>query len=137
MRQIPALHHGIRDIDLASLPIIAASQRSHNRRVKDHNPADIARARRQARDIIQAWLTWHWHPPLTRRWQERLRLLGASQASPSGELIDVVTHPEMLAVARLALTGGSRHGLPLRASTLLRFPYPAQPRDPLFGHLSP
>jgi hypothetical protein len=130
-------HHGIHDIDLTTLPVIAASQRSHNQRVKGRNPADIARAHRQAHDIIEAWLTGRWHPTLTRRWQERMRLLDTSQVSPSGELLDVATHPEMLAVARLVLTGPDRRALSLRAGTLLRFRYPAHPRDPLFGHLSP
>jgi hypothetical protein len=54
-------------------------------------------------------------------------------------LIDVITHPEMLAVARLLISSHSSSGArPGEIADRLGFPYPRQPHtlDPLQNYLS-
>ena len=54
-------------------------------------------------------------------------------------LTDVITHPEMLAVARLLISGQRSRGIqPPEIAARLGFPYPSRPHplDPLQNHLS-
>jgi hypothetical protein len=130
---------GIHRPDLAALPEIAESQRRHDRRTSKVADDDIARAHRQARDITGQWLASGWHPALTERWQHRHRRLALALPGPEAVLTDVITHPEMLAVARLLISGQRSRGIrPPEIAAWLGFPYPSRPHplDPLQNHLS-
>jgi hypothetical protein len=127
-----ARHHqwlrGLRRPSLAALPEVAASQRRHDRRTRNVPDADIARAHQQARDITAQWLESGWHPALTDRWHERNRRLTAAIPGPETLHADVITHPEMLAVARL-LIGAQQGTAPRQAlpPATLASPTPAAP----------
>ena len=130
---------GIRRPSLAALPEVTDSQRRHDRRTANIPDQDIARAHRQARDITSQWLSSGWHPALTERWQHRHHRLAASAPGPEAVLTDVITHPEMLAVARLLMSSQRSPGIrPRDIAARLGFPYPGQPHplDPLNKHLS-
>jgi hypothetical protein len=130
---------GIHRPSLAALPEVAESQRRHNRHTMDVPDQDIARAHRQAQDITGQWLAAGWHPALTGRWQDRHRRLTAAIPGPEVVLADVITHPEMLAVARLLTSGQRTAGIrPQEIVARLGFPYPGSPHplDPLQNHLS-
>lgn len=85
------------------LPEVTDGQRRHNRRTANVPDQDIARAHRQAQDITKQWLEADWHPALTGRWHDRHRRLAATIPGPGAVLADMITHPEMLAVARLLI----------------------------------
>jgi hypothetical protein len=128
---------GIHRPSLAALPEVAEAQRRHDRRTANIHGQDIALAHQQAQDITRQWLEASWHPALTERWHDRHRRLAA--AGTEVVLCDVITHPEMLAVARLLIT--NRHSAriqPREIATRLGFPYPSTPHplDPLQNHLS-
>jgi hypothetical protein len=129
---------GIHRPSLAALPEIAESQRRHDRRTANVPGQDITRIHRQARDITGQWLEAGWHPALTERWQHRHRRLAAT--APGLEVLaDVITHPEMLTVARLLILSQRSPGIPPREiAGRLGFPYPSRPHplDPLQAHLS-
>ena len=129
---------GIHRPSLAALPEVTDSQRRHDRHTRNIPDADIARAHRQARHVVGQWLAAGWHPALTERWQHRHRRLTAALPGPQAVLADVVTHPEMLAIARLLLASrcAPRPG-PGQISASLGFGYPSRPhpRDPLQLHL--
>jgi hypothetical protein len=125
---------GIHRPGLAALPEIAESQRRHEGRTANVPGEDIARAHRQAQDITRQWLEAGWHPALTERWQDRHRRLAAAIPGPEAVLADVITHPEMLGVARLLLSSQRTPGIPPRdIARRLGFPYPSHPHplDPL------
>lgn len=137
-----ARHHqwlrGLRRPSLAALPEVAASQRRHDRRTRNVPDADIARAHQQARDITAQWLESGWHPALTDRWHERNRRLTAAIPGPETLHADVITHPEMLAVARLLI--GAQQGTapaPGIIASHLGFSYPGRPHplEPLNARL--
>jgi hypothetical protein len=130
---------GIHRPSLAALPEIAESQRRHDRRMACVSDWEIARAHQQARDITGQWLTSEWHPALTERWQHRHHRLAAAVPGLEAVLADVITHPEMLTVARLLILGRRSPGIPPREiARWLGFPYPSSPHllDPLQNHLS-
>jgi len=130
---------GIHRPSLAALPEITGSQRRHDRRTANVPDQDIARAHRQARDITGQWLTAGWHPALTGRWQDRHHRLAAELPGPETMLADVITHPEMLAIARLLLASryAPRPGLgQITASLGFEYPSRPHPRDPLQLHLA-
>jgi hypothetical protein len=130
---------GIRRPGLAALPEVADSQRRHDRRTANVPDQDIARAHRQAQDITSQWLTSGWHPALTERWQRRHHRLAAAIPGPQAVLADVITHPEMLAIARLLITSQRMPGIrPQDIADRLGFAYPSRPHplDPLQKHLS-
>jgi len=136
-------HHrwlrGIHRPSLAALPEIAESQRRHDRRTASVPDQDIARIHRLARDITGQWLEAGWHPALTERWQRRHRRLAAAASGLEAVLAGVITHPEMLAVARLLISGQSASGIqPREISDRLGFPYPRRPHplDPLQSNQS-
>lgn len=108
-----------------------APPRQAHRSVPDR---DIARAHQQAQDITRQWLEADWHPALTERWQDRHRRLAAAIPGPEAALADVITHPEILAVARLLIRSQRTPGIPPRdIARRLGFPYPSHPHplDPL------
>jgi hypothetical protein len=128
---------GLQRPALAALPEVPASQRRHDKHTRHVPDPEIARAHQQARAIVAQWLEADWHPALTGRWHERNQQLAATAA---GTLhADVVTHPEMLAVARLliATRQGQRVG-PIDIAGRLDFPYPGRPHqlEPLYACLS-
>jgi len=129
---------GIHRPGLAALPEVTGSQRRHDRHTANIPDEDIARAHRQARDITGQWLATGWHPALTERWQHRHRRLTAALPGPEPVLADVITHPEMLAIARLLLARrcAPRPG-PGQIGASLGFDYPSRPHpcDPLQLHL--
>lgn len=130
---------GIHRPGLAALPEIAESQRRHDRRTANVPDQDIARVHRLARDITGQWLEAGWHPALTERWQGRHRRLAATIPRLEAVLADVITHPEMLAAARLLISDQRAPGIePREISDRLGFPYPGRPHplDPLQSHLS-
>lgn len=130
---------GIHRPSLATLPEITDSQHRHDRHTANVPDQDIARAHQQARDITGQWLTVGWHPALTERWQDRHRRLAAMLPGPETMLADVITHPEMLAVARLLiLCRGAPDVQPREIAARLGIPYPSipHPLDPLQNHLS-
>jgi hypothetical protein len=130
---------GIHRPSLAALPEIAESQRRHDRRTVNVPGQDITRIHCQARDITGQWLEAGWHPALTERWQHRHRRLAAAVPRLETVLADVITHPEMLAVARLLISGQRAPGIQQREiSDRLGFPYPLRPHplDPLHSNLS-
>ena len=130
---------GIHRPSLAALPEITGSQRRHDRRTANVPDQDITRAHQQARDITGQWLTSGWHPALTERWHGRHRRLTATISGPEAVLTDVITHPEMLAVARLLIADQRTPGIrPREIAARLGFPYPSRPHplDPLQNHLS-
>lgn len=130
---------GIRRPSLTALPEVTDSQRRHDRRTANVPGQNIARAHRQASDITSQWLTSGWHPALTDRWQGRHQRLAAAVPGPEAVLADVITHPEMLALARLLITGQRTPGIrPRDIADRLGFPYPSRPHplDPLQNHLS-
>jgi hypothetical protein len=130
---------GIHRPSLAALPEVAESQRRHDRRTMDVPDQDITRAHRQAQDITGQWLAAGWHPALTERWLGRHRRLAAAIGEPQLVLTDVITHPEMLAVARLLISSQRTAGIrPQEIAARLGFPYPGSPHplDPLQSHLS-
>ncbi|MGD0247057.1 MAG: hypothetical protein ABSB59_42955 [Streptosporangiaceae bacterium] len=125
---------GVHRPSLAALPEIAESQRRHDRRTANVPGQDIARIHHRARGITSQWLEAGWHPALTERWQDRHRRLTAVSPGPGAVLADVITHPEMLAVARLLISSQRTPGIPPReAARRLGFPYPSHPHplDPL------
>lgn len=125
-------HHGIGDVDLTAIPQLVDAQRRHNRRVRTLLPAAIAQAHQQARDIIDEWLTEPWQPALIEHWQQRLPVLHAAGARHPSPQLNVVTHPELLAVADLLLTAANRHlNLENEAAARLGIPYRPHPGDPL------
>jgi hypothetical protein len=129
---------GIHRPSLAALPEIAESQRRHDRRTANVADDDIARAHRQARDITAQWLASGWHPALTERWHYRHRRLASAIPKLEDALADVITHPEMLAVARLLLGSQRTPGIgPREIAARLGFLYPSSPHplDPLQSHL--
>jgi hypothetical protein len=129
---------GIHRPGLAALPEIAESQRRHDRRTANVPGQDIARIHRLARGITSQWLEAGWHPALTERWQHRHQRLALALPGPETVLTDVITHPEMLAVARLLISGQRSRGIrPPEIAARLGFPYPSQPHplDPLQNHL--
>jgi len=130
---------GIHRPSLAALPEITASQRRHDRRTANVPDQDMTRAHRQAQDITGQWLASGWHPALTERWHGRHRRLTAVLPGPETVLADVITHPEMLAVARLLIASQRTPGIrPREIAARLGFPYPSRPHplDPLQNHLS-
>jgi hypothetical protein len=130
---------GIRRPSLAALPEITESQRRHDKHTANVPEQDIARAHEQAREITGQWLTSGWHPALTERWQYRHHRLAAAARSPEAVLADVITHPEMLAVATLLISSQRTPGTPPRdIASRLGFPYPSHPHplDPLQKHLA-
>ena len=130
---------GIHRPSVAALPEITDSQRRHDRRTADIPDQDITRAHQQARDITGQWLAAGWHPALTERWHDRHRRLAAVLPGPEAVLADVITHPEMLAVARLLIASQRTPGIrPQEIAVRLGFPYPSRPHplDPLQNHLS-
>jgi hypothetical protein len=130
---------GIHRPGLATLPEVTESQRRHDRRTANIPDQDIARAHRQAQDITRQWLEADWHPALTERWHDRHRRLAATIPGPGAVLADVITHPEMLAVARLLILCQRAPGVqPREIAARLGFPYPSipHPLDPLQNHLS-
>jgi hypothetical protein len=130
---------GIHRPSLAVLPEITGSQRRHDRRTANVPDQDIARAHRQAQDITRQWLEGGWHPALTERWHDRHRRLAAAIPGPKAVLADVITHPEMLAVARLLILRRRAPGIqPREIAARLGIPYPSipHPLDPLQNHLS-
>jgi len=130
-------HHGIGDVDLTAIPQLVGAQRRHNRRVRTLLPAAVAHAHQRARDIIGEWLTEPWQPVLIERWQRRLPLLHAAGARHPSPQLNVVTHPELLAVADLLLTAAHRHlNLENEAATRLGLPGRPQPGDPLTRRLT-
>ena len=119
---------GIHRPSLAALPELTDSQRRHDRRTGNIPDKDIARAHRQAQDITGQWLATGWHPALTERWQGRHRRLTAARRGPGAVLADVITHPEMLAVARLLIASQPAPGIqPREIAACLGFPYPSRP----------
>jgi hypothetical protein len=129
---------GIHRPALAALPEVTESQRRHDNRTASIPDQDIARAHRQARDITGQWLANGWHPALTERWQARHRRLAAATGEPDIVLAEVITHPEMLAVARLLISGHRSPGIrPQEITARLGFSYPSSPHplDPLQNHL--
>jgi hypothetical protein len=125
---------GIHRPSLAALPEVTDSQRRHDRRTGNAPDEDIARAHRQARDITGQWLASGWHPALTERWYDRHRRLSAALPGPETVLADVITHPEMLAVARLLIASQRPPGIrPEEIAARLGIPYPSRPHplDPL------
>jgi hypothetical protein len=130
---------GIHRPSLAAVPEVTDSQRRHNRRTAIVRDQDITQAHRQARDITGQWLASGRHPALTERWQNRHRRLTAALPGPETVLADVITHPEMLAVARLLISSHRSPGIrPRDIADHLGFPYPSRPHplDPLQNHLS-
>lgn len=130
---------GIRRPSLAALPEITDSQRRHDRRTATVPDQDIARAHRQAQDITRQWLEGGWHPALTERWHDRHRRLAATIPGPGAVLADVITHPEMLAVARLLILCQRAPGAqPREIAARLGIPCPSipHPLDPPQNHLS-
>jgi hypothetical protein len=130
---------GIHRPSLAALPEVTHSQRRHDRHTGNVPDEDIARAHLQARDITGQWLAAGWHPALTERWRDRHRRLSAALTGPEAALTEVITHPEMLAVARLLIA--SQHAprtSPGQISASLGFDYPSRPHphDPLHRRLS-
>jgi len=130
---------GIHRPSLTALPEITGSQRRHDRRNANVPDQDIARAHRQAQDITRQWLEAGWHPALTERWHDRHRRLAATVPGPEAVLADVITHPEMLAVARLLILRRRAPGIqPREIAARLGIPNPSipHPLDPLQNHLS-
>lgn len=130
---------GIRRPSLAALPEVTDSQRRHDRRTGNIPDQDITHAHRQAREITGQWLASGWHPALTERWQDRHRRLAAGTGDPKAVLADVITHPEMLAVARLLISNQHTPGIrPREMAARLGFPYPSRPHplEPLHRRLS-
>jgi hypothetical protein len=130
---------GLRRPSLAALPELADSQRRHDRRTRNLPDAEIAQAHQQAREITAQWLDAGWHPVLTSRWHERSRRLAAAIPGPDILHADVITHPEMLAVARLLIK--TRHSPGTRPGDIpgrLGFPYPSRPHplEPLHARLA-
>jgi hypothetical protein len=131
---------GIHRPSLAALPEVTGSQRRHDRRTAHIPDQDIARAHRQAQDITSQWLSSGWHPALTERWQHRHHRLAAAIPGLTAVLADVITHPEMLAIARLLISSQRTHGIwPQDIADRLSFPYPGRPHplDPIQKHCSP
>jgi hypothetical protein len=125
---------GIHRPSLAALPEVTNSQRRHDRRTANIPDEDIASAHRHARDITGQWLATGWHPALTERWHDRHRRLSAVLPGPEAVLADVITHPEMLAVACLLIASQRLPGIqPGKIAARLGFPYPSRPHllDPL------
>jgi hypothetical protein len=130
---------GLRRPSLAALPELADSQRRHDRRTRNVPDAEIARVHQQAREITAQWLEAGWHPVLTSGWHERNHRLAAAIPGPEILHADVVTHPEMLAVARLLIkTQHSPGTRPGDIAGRLGFPYPSRPhpREPLHACLA-
>jgi hypothetical protein len=130
---------GVDRPSLAALPEVPESQHRHDRHTAHVPDQDIARAHEQAREITGQWLTSAWHPALTERWQRRHHSLAAASPGLEAVLADVITHPEMLAVARLLITSQRTPGIrPQDIADRLGFPYPGLPHplDPLRKHLS-
>jgi hypothetical protein len=128
---------GLQRPALTGLPEIAASQRRHDRRTRSIPDNDIARAHQQARNITAQWLESGLHPELTSRWRERTSQLAAMNPGPRTRLDDVITHPEMLAVACLLIT--AQHSPASARADLagcLGFPYRPHPLDPLQASLA-
>lgn len=125
-------HHDTRDIDLRPLPQVTTAQRRHDQHVRTLPATDIADAHQQARNIIDEWITWSWHPALTSQWQHRLHLIGARNVWHPSPWLNAVTHPELLAVARLLLTA-RQHDIDTKreAPSRLSFPYQPCPGEPL------
>ncbi len=122
---------GIHRPSLAALPEIAESQRRHDRRTANVAGQDIARIHHQARGITSQWLEAGWHPALTERWKRRHQRLAAAIPGPEAVPADVITHPEMLAVARLLIS--SQRPLGIRPGDIadhLGFRYPSRPHPP-------
>lgn len=128
-------HHlwlrGLPEIDLRPLPQVTEAQLRHDRKVRKVPASDVAAAHQQARDVIEGWLTLSWHPELTARWQQRLRMIGADDARYPSTWLDVVTHPELLAVARLLLGPARLKDTERDAQALLDFPYQPSWWEPL------
>ena len=118
---------GLRRLSLAALPELADSQRRHDRRTRNPGPRDRTRppaGRGNYRPVAGSRMAPNAHQPLARaepptgRHDPRTRDLHA----------DVVTHPEMLAVARLLILSQRARDVPPREiATRLGFPYPAAP----------
>jgi hypothetical protein len=119
---------GPRRPGLAALPEVTAAQRRHDRHTRDLPDAGIARTHQLASDVTAQWLESRWHPALTDRWHKRNRRLTAAIPGPEMLHADVITHPEMLAVARLLITAQHYQGaMPGRIGDRLGFPYPSSP----------
>ena len=76
---------------------------------------------------------------MTERWQHRHHRLAAAVPRPEAVLADVITHPEMLAIARLLISSQRTPGIRSKdIADRLGFPYPIRPHllDPLQKHLS-
>jgi hypothetical protein len=130
---------GIRRPSLTALPEVTDSQRRHDRRTANVRDQDIDLIHHQAANITSWWLSSGWHPALTERWQRRHRRLAAATPGPEAVLTDVITHPEMLAIARLLIISRHTPGIrPRDIADRLGFPYPSRPHplDPLQEHLS-
>jgi hypothetical protein len=119
---------GPRRPGLAALPEVTAAQRRHDKHAQDLPDAGTARAYQLASDVTAQWLEFRWHLALTDCWHERNRRLTATIPGPEMLHADVITHPEMLAVARLLIT--VQHGpgtMPGSIADRLGFPYPSSP----------
>jgi hypothetical protein len=67
-------------------------------------------------------------PALTERWHDRHRRLSAVLPGPEAVLADVITHPEMLAVACLLIASQRPPGIqPGKIAARLGFPCPSRP----------
>lgn len=107
----------------AALPEITASQRRHYMRTGNIPDTEITLAHQQARRI-------------TGRWHERNQQLNAAVPGPRTLHTDVITHPEMLAVARLLIEARRNpRGRPGGHSRTPRLPLP-HPLDPIRRWLS-
>jgi hypothetical protein len=125
-------HEGILDIDLRLLPQVTDAQRRHDQRVRSLPASDVADAHKQARSIIGEWTAWSWHPALISQWQQRLRLIDADDVRHLSPWLNVVTHPEFLAVAALLLTARHRDiDVEHEMASRLGFTYQARPGEPL------
>jgi len=130
--------HGTLRPSLTALPEVTASQRRHDRRTRNIPGEDIARAHQQARSVTGQWLTAGWHPALTGRWHDRHRRLAAALPGHEAVPADVITHPEMLAIACLLISRQHAPGIrPRGIADRLGFPYPSHPHplDPLRSYL--
>jgi hypothetical protein len=99
-----------------SLTEVSDGQRRYDKGTAHVPDQDIARAHRQAREITSQWLSSGWHPALTERWQHRHHRLAAAIPRLEAVLTDVITHPEMLAIARLLISSQHTPGIPTRST---------------------
>ena len=90
-------------------------------------------------EITSQWLSSGWRPPSPNAGSVGTTRLTAAIPGPEAVLADVVTHPEMSAVARLLISSQRTPGFQTQEiADRLGFPYPGRPHplDPLQNHLS-